>query len=286
MEKSDGLIGKIVYRFARKYIAGNTAASMLKVVGRMNAEGLRTTITFLSNNVYDAAKARYNTKAYMEAARQLSRLGLNSDISIRPSQIGYSFDGSMFRKNIGDILKVSNGKGIRIWLESDSAITSQELVRMYTELKKERHDVGIELPEGSAAHVRRFGVRDHVRIWNGSKGKANAGMDNSWILELAGRGANVTVSGRDHEWLSRIARTSGSRKKNLIFEMPLGYNTGRLVKLFKGSMGQSMYVPYGMDWVPYVTNRIAEGNVRKIASAVLSHHEMVEKDAKKKRSAK
>ena len=286
LDQSDGLISRIVYRFARKYIAGNTTASMLKVVGRLNAEHLHTTVTFLNNNVYDPAKARYNTKSYMEAARQLARLGLEADISIRPSQIGYSFDGALFNRNIEDIVGVCDGKNMRVWLEGENGLNGSELARIYAELRKRKHEIGIEIYDRKEIEDVRFGPRDHVRIWNGSKDNHNRKGDVLWVQEMARSGASVTVSGRDMVWLAAVARGSGAIKKHLIFEMPLGYNTGRMSKLTKGCKAHGVYVPYGMDWVPYVTNRIAVGNVRKIAAAVLSRdrkqENRVEDNAKEK----
>ena len=286
LDQSDGLISRIVYRFARKYIAGNTTASMLKVVGRLNAEHLHTTVTFLNNNVHDPAKARYNTKSYMEAARQLTRLSLEADISVRPSQIGYSFDGALFNRNIDDILDVCDGRNMRIWLEGEDGLSGAELARIYAELRKRKRDIGIELYNQKDIEEIRLGPRDHVRVWNGSKDNHNRKGDALWIQEMAKSGASITVSGRDLVWLAAVAKGAGAIKKHLIFEMPLGYNTGRMSKLTKGCKAHGVYVPYGMDWVPYVTNRIAEGNVRKIAAAVLSHdhkqENKVETDAKKR----
>ncbi len=284
-EQNDGLISRIVYRFARKYIAGNTTASMLKVVGRLSAEHLHTTVTFLNNNVHDPAKARYNTRSYMEAARQLARLGLASDLSIRPSQIGYSFDGALFSKNLEDILGVCEGKSMKVWIEGENGLSGSDITRIYTDLQKSKYDVGIELADLPAIGSMSFGPRDCVRIWNGSKDNHGRKGDGTIIQEIAKSGASVTVSGRDLAWISSVARSAGGFKKHLIFEMPLGYNTSKMSKLTKGCKAQGVYVPYGMDWVPYVTNRIAEGNVRKIASVVLSHDrkpKKVEKDAKKK----
>ena len=278
LDQSDGLISRIVYRFARKYIAGNTTASMLKVVGRLNAEHLRTTVTFLNNNVHDPAKARYNTKSYMEAARQIARLGLEADISIRPSQIGYSFDGALFNRNIDDILGVCEGKNMRIWLEGENGLSGAELARIYAELRRRKYEMGMELYDKSGIEGMRLGPRDHVRIWNGSKDNHNRKGDALWIQEIAKSGASITVSGRDLVWLAAVSRGSGAIKKHLIFEMPLGYNTGRMSKLIKGCKAHGVYVPYGMDWVPYVTNRIAEGNVRKIAAVVLNRDRKQEKE--------
>ena len=73
---------------------------MLKKVREINDRGWHATVTLLNDHVTDLSKAKYNTNAYSQVVRELTRLHLNSDISIRPSQLGYRLDGEAFSANL------------------------------------------------------------------------------------------------------------------------------------------------------------------------------------------
>ena len=95
LDYSNGIIRKVAYGLSRKYVAGTTSASMLKKVREINDHGWHSTITLLNDQVNDLGKAKYNTNSYCQVVRELTRLHLSSDISIRPSQLGYGLGGGL-----------------------------------------------------------------------------------------------------------------------------------------------------------------------------------------------
>lgn len=274
MDDNNGLLKKVAFRLAKKYIAGSTTSSMLKKVREINDQGLHATVTLLNNNVTELSKAKYNTNAYSQVARELKRLHLNSDISIRPSQLGYGFDGKAFAVNLSQIGAVVDGGGSRVWLEHEEGTDQREIAEVYRKLKKS-FNLGLEVRPGQGGRgIERFiGKGDAVRVCydNRFQHEGSAKLYSGLVDSLSSAKAKIILASNDTRWMRSMVRGNEAYKKALMFEIPLGYSTRRLNGLAKGRNTLSLYVPYGKDWAPYIVNRLAEGNRRGIAAKLLGN---------------
>jgi len=267
----DNIIKRLAFRLVKKHIAGFTTESALKAVRTLNAKGLHATVTFLNEHVHDQVKARYNTNTYMQLVRQLSRLHLNASISLRLSQLGYTISESYGERNLSDLLDVAEESRKFIWLEEEHNSISMQ--RIYRKLKPRHQYMGMEAQPGYGGAKPDYSIK--VRYYlkknmplknsNGSKSMLRDYMNS--IAKLAEKVESVTVFEKDPQIIAKMAN-SHIGKRNLIFELPLGYEQkadigGKLVQRM------SVYVPYGKDWVPYIMSSIAEGKVKRVATALL-----------------
>lgn len=292
MESNEGLRQKIAFRLVRKYIAGSTTASMLKVVKELNDKGMHSTVTLLKDHVTDAVKAKYNANAYAEVIRQMGRLGLNSSISIRPSQLGYGVDNDAFMKNIEELSAVAKSSSTKIWIEDEELVDRKELLGLYASAKILNPDLGIEVmveTDQLPAQLSSLGKGDSIRLWYTTKfrGKMmDAKAHQKLIAKLSASKASLTVSSHDIKWVSRMMGSGGLDKRNITFEVPLGYGIGKLGRLAKGKGAVSVYVPYGKDWADYIRSRIADGKIRGIAVKMLSDSDGKEKKLENDKNGK
>jgi proline dehydrogenase len=282
LEEQSNLVRKLVFRLVKKHIAGPTSASVLNVVRDLNKNGLHATVTLLNDHVDDQTKARYNTNAYIQFVKQVSRLNLNSDISIRLSQIGYWVDKDLLEKNIRSIMEVSNSYDQMLWIESEPNIETSEIAPLYKELKKSYEKIGIELTPVSSKNNNPslnglISKKDIVKLKYQviKKEESEEKIDRmnlykNYIDALMERNVSLTILDNDSKLLEKIIGAGKGYKRNLIFEIPLGYDNKRLGKLQKSKLNISVYVPYGKDWIPYFINRLAEGRVKRIAIALLN----------------
>lgn len=293
MEKKDNnLIGKLVFRLVKKHIAGSTSSAVLNVIRDLNNKGMHTTVTLLNDHVDDQTKARYNANAYIQFIKQLSRLQLDSDVSIRPSQIGGNVDTDLLEWNMNEIVNAANQGNQRLWIEEESSGISN-VVQLYRKFKPKCSSLGVEVrPDYSDVEgeevSKLFSGKDMVKLrCHIDEGKPHPkGVDKlrlyrNYIDVLMAKKVHLTVLEHDQKLISRLVSLSKDYKKNLIIEIPLGYN-GKPSKSAKGRLNMSVYVPYGKDWIPYFINRLAEGRVRNIAVTLLNGQTNVDTNAKKK----
>ena len=289
MADKANLIKRIVFRLVRKRIAGSTSDSVIKRLRVLNDSGIHTTATLLNDHVNDPVKARYNTNAYMQFIKQVARLRLNTDVSIRISQLGYLIDPKLARSNVSEVLAAAKEGNMRLWMEDEAEIGTDERMALYREMKRQYPNVGIEVrPEHlskGGALGKAMGGKDTIKVRRypavpdkgekeesvETKGQSRQEMTDytSCVSRLLKSKAKVTVLDGDASLLGRIASANKGYKRDLIVELPLGYNSRKMQKLLKSKLNLSVYVPYGKDWVPYITKKLIDGKSRKLAVALL-----------------
>lgn len=290
-DNDEGIMQKIAFRLVQKYIAGSTTASVLKTVRSLNNRGMHTTVTLLNDRVSDLVKAKYNANAYSQIMRQIARLHLDSGISLRPTQLGYLVDRSAFMKNIGELADMAKANSIRMWIEAEPLVRNDKLLDAYFKVKRRHDDVGVEIiadSETLSADTDMLRKGDIVRLWYVSKlhnSRSAAKEHQKSIERLCASEAKVTVSSHDVKWLQRMMQ-NGTGKRNITFEIPLGYGSGKLEKLTKSKGQLSVYVPYGKDWTHYLKNRIGDGRRRGLAIKMLADIDNGEKNGNGKGKSK
>ncbi len=307
MTDKHALLKGFVFRLIKKRIAGATLGAALQEARENYNRGMRTTLTFLNDNVDEPAKARYNANAYVQLARQASRLHLNADISLRLSQIGSRLNHGILDKCLSDVMKIVDGTDTKVWFEVEREEDMQEFFDAYRGYRKEYKNIGMELPLWYQLDVSTIKTnlrpKDAVKItaYNFSgleeslkrgkekkegKEKNSSGNSNggdipsskhvfekyiSNISKLLAAGIDVSVLDSDEKTIAKLAGFSREYKKDLIFELPLGSNKKWISKLMKMKVRLSVYTPYGKDWEPYMVNRwaVRHERLRGLATKVL-----------------
>jgi proline dehydrogenase len=290
----NGILKGLIFKLVRKHIAGATADSAIRTALKFNENKIHTTITFLNENPKDAVRARYNTNAYLQLLRQVSRLHAYSDISLRPSQLGYGTAGSS-SDSISEIIKLAEQEKIITWLEGQNSTELEYAVSiaeshpskylgielpipeimkggMYEKLKKQKLHLKISTyayenaKRESEERTRRFRHEGHKHA-----AKSESESDHKWVDLLCriSAGSALRLSSSDDKLAYKIMKRIKPDKGRLTLEVLLGYSPKRIRKLVKDNINVSIYIPYGRDWVPYAISRLTEGHIRDIAVAIL-----------------
>ncbi len=279
MPEEQTFIKRLVFKFVRKRIAGATLNSALDTTKELNSKGMSSTITFLNDHVRDSVKARYNLNSYMQLTKQVSRLNLNSGISVRLSQLGFNVSEGMANKGLEELLSVANKSGVRAWLEHESAVDTGSLLDAYSSYHETFTNTGIELPLRSA-HISEIirglpkkgsMLKLTAHSYGYSKAKPHDPVElyTSYARKL-GRANSVYILENDEKTLYTVASRASIPKSNLIVELPLGCSSKWLKRFAKKRLNMGVYVPYGKDWIPYAINRLTEGRIRGIAIGILN----------------
>jgi proline dehydrogenase len=300
-EQRDSLIRRVVYRLVKKHIAGSTSDSALSLVRELNGKGMHATITYLNEGANDVTRARYNANTYAQIARQIARLNLNASISIRLSQVGLLPNDNALGRCMEDIIKVAKPYGISLWLESEDRISTEELFSIYRKYRAQHKSIGVEIPiwepldksfirnhikegdfiklvsyshkKGAAAKPEKAAKKHGADNGNGNGKEASKKNELAVYVSNIGRllqeGATVYVLEPDEKMVAKLGSFSKEYRRNLIFELPLGYSNRHMARLLKMRIRMGVYIPYGKDWTPYVINKLTEGHMRDLAAAVL-----------------
>jgi len=283
-DEHHGLIKRLFYGLMHKHIAGSTTASAIKTVHKVNDKGMRATVTFLNEHVKSAPKARYNINAYIQLVKTISRLSMKSDVSLRLTQLGYSLNHEIAADGFSEILAAAESSNCRLWLEHENNIEPSELIGFYKDLMS--RSTGIEMPLAyvlenghlsrearvlRAVKLTAYGYEAKEGVLKRKHQKDLFAMYSDAINRLMHAKPALTVLCQDERLVDRLALANKGYKRNLTFELPLGYNNKRVNMLMKRHINLSAYVAYGKDWLPYAINRLTEGRIRDIAVAILDN---------------
>ncbi len=295
-EEQHGFLKKLIFKLVKKHMAGATSASAIKMLQQLNDKKLAGTVTFLNENDITKVKAKYNANSYMQLMKQISRLNIKSDVSIRPSQIGYGIDRKAAEENMSDILECAESNGIYVWIESGMHAGSIDPLDIYKTHRSKmlcfelpinafyKSNNGIEKALGTGCKVKilpysTYGADAEIskkrvkRLDKINSHKKELDAYSDIVRTLLNKDMKVTLFSSDEKFLERFAELNKDYRRNLIFELPLGYNNKRMSMLMNKKINLSVYVSYGKDWVPYAINRLAEGHIRDIAKALLDGEE-------------
>ncbi|MGC8537500.1 MAG: hypothetical protein ACP5MZ_00765 [Candidatus Micrarchaeia archaeon] len=287
MSEQNTFLKSIVYRLIKKHISGTTVNAAFRLTKSLNDKDMSATITFLNENVNDTGKARYNLNSYMQLIKQISRLNLGASISVRMSQLGLTLPNGIIEHNMLSLLTTAKSSHVNAWFEYEDALGLKGMVDLYKRYNELYDGIGIELPLQHPkieqvidslpkaalvkliSHYHMNEPKESTKDKEKAKQKGHIDMYMNYINKLHELKATVHIQEPDEKTVYRLAKANKQYKRDLIFELPLGYSKRWQSKFIKEKMRVSVYVPYGKDWVPYAINKLTEGRIRELAVSIL-----------------
>jgi len=254
----------VVQLFSSRYIAGPTLDDAVRVVRKLNAEGMAATIDVLGEEITHADEARAIARTYLDVFETVERERLDANVSVKLTALGLKLSYDLCKENVLTVL--ARGRFVRIDMED--ATTTDDTLRLYRELRLEGHDgVGIVLQ----AYLRRSvddvhalaDLEPNVRLCKGiyveppSLAYTDADSIRASFVQcldaLLATGAYVAAATHD-EALIREALARDVPE----FQMLLGVREDRARELVAAGHRLRVYVPFGEQWYAYSLRRLQE----------------------------
>ncbi|HXU45321.1 MAG TPA: proline dehydrogenase family protein [Thermoanaerobaculia bacterium] len=265
----------IVGRVAARYVAGETLDDAVEVVRSLNASGAMVTLDLLGEEVSERAKATASTEEILRILETIHRLGLDANVSIKPTMLGLKIDEGFCRESIERIVASAKSFGNFVRIDMEDASTTDATLRIWNDLFARYGNVGVVLQ----AYMRRTlsdiaalpaeGV--NIRLCKGIyveprriawKGYHTVRANYVAALEkLIVQGIYPAIATHD-EYLvcAALALIDKHRlaRERYEFQMLLGVDPELRNILLAAGHRLRVYVPYGRDWYPYSTRRLRE----------------------------
>jgi proline dehydrogenase len=271
------LIPKVVVgRVASRYIAGTTLAEGVRAVAALNKSGMMATMDLLGEDIAAASEAHQVRDNILPILRAISEHRLDSNVSIKPTQLGLRIDTELCYKNIRAILDEAKALGNFVRIDMEDARTTDATLAIYRRLRADGYtNTGVVIQaylHRSESDVRALvkegaNIRLCKGIYNESPAIAFKGrkeiQDNfmkllSIILE---GGTYVGIATHDDVLIDGalgLIRKLGLKQAQYEFQMLLGVREARRDQIVKGGHRLRVYVPYGEQWYAYSTRRLKE----------------------------
>lgn len=265
----------VVGKVAARYVAGETLEQALHKVRELNAAGALVTLDLLGEEVAERQKATASVDEYVRILEQIHALGLDANVSIKPTMLGLKIDLGFCRESIERIVAKAKDLGNFVRIDMEDATTTDATLAIFRELFEKYGNVGVVLQ----AYMRRTladiaalppsGV--NIRICKGIyiekrtvawKGYETVRQNYVQALDkLIRQGVYPAIATHD-EYLVCAAlgliEKHGLPRERYEFQMLLGVDEELRKILIAEGHRLRVYVPYGRDWYPYSIRRLRE----------------------------
>ena len=264
---TEGIVGR--------FIAGDDLDDALEAIRVLNAKGIGGILDLLGEGVTDPEGAQSASDDYLRAIKRVEETGVDTTISVKPTQLGLSFDKGQCIDHLRRIAAEAAAIDMRVEIDVEQSEFVLDTLDVFRILQADYPD----MRQAIQAYLRRTpvdletfsGVKPRIRLVKGAYSEPDeiafqkkAEIDNQfkflidWLFE---KGTDPGIATHDSKLIDHArfaAVRTGADKKDFEIQMLYGVRTKLQEELVGQGYRVRTYVPYGSAWYPYLMRRIAE----------------------------
>ena len=261
--------------FARRFVAGERMEDTVEPVRTLNALGITASLDYLGENVHHPAQAAEFVHYYLRLLDFIDARRLDSNISLKLTQLGLDIAEEMAYENMRTILGRAEqyNQFVRIDMESSkyTACTLELFFRLWQEHKNVGAVIQSYLYRSEKDVERLIEAGARVRLVKGAYNEpkevafqSKADVDDNFVelmKPLLDRGKYPAIATHDERMIQATIDHAGENRipnDRYEFQMLYGIRRERQLSLKKEGYRMRVYVPFGTHWYPYMMRRLAE----------------------------
>ncbi len=265
------IIGKV----ASRYIAGDSLKTAVNTTEQLNKSGALVTIDVLGEDVTSEEEAINTTKECELVLKAIAENKLNSNLSLKLTQLGLQIDYKFCRKNLVSILKYASRLNNFVRIDMENHTCTDQTLELYFDLNKTYKNFGVVIQ----SYLRRsendikllVNKKANVRLCKGiykeppgiAFQSADEIRENYKLLLrlLFENGSYIGIATHDDNLLNYASSYISTKKKKLDqyeFQMLLGVRAEKRKSIISDGHPLRVYTPYGKDWYAYSIRRLKE----------------------------
>jgi len=265
----------VVHYFSRKYIAGKTLQSAVDLVKELNSKEIYATLDLLGESVNNKEEANAAFNKTMKIFDALLENNLKANLSIKPTQLGLSFDKELAYKNILKLVKRAHEIDNFVRIDMEDSPYTDDTIEIYKKIFQEYDNVGIVLQSYLKRTYKDCMILNKLGTdYRLCKGiyiepssiafKDRRAIRDNYVKVLESmlkNGNYVGIATHDDyliEEAYRLINEYKVPKTKYEFQMLLGVRVDLRDKILKDGHKLRIYVPFGEDWYPYSIRRLKE----------------------------
>lgn len=258
-----------------RFVAGDTVEDAIAVATGFKQQGITVTLDLLGENVNSEDAASAAVISYADVLRQASAAEIEPNISVKLTMLGMDLGDELAKANLRRILDIAKDVNGFVRVDMEGSAYTDRTLAIFREMHDEYGDhVGIVLQTmlyRTGEDVLEMIERNaRVRLVKGAYSepeavamgsKENDAAYRQLMRMLMQKGNYPAIATHD---LALIDDAIDYARKNTItpdryeFQMLYGVRASEQEKLRSKGYNMRVYTPYGKDWYPYYTRRIAE----------------------------
>lgn len=258
---------------ARRFVAGDTLDDAVAAARELNSSGLLVSLDHLGEEVHDRASAMQATEEYLESLNRIADEDLDSNISVKPTQLGLAIDDGLAMESIDLLATRAKKVGTSVTIDMEDSRYTDSTVRLYEKAQAEHGNLGIAIqtylhrtPQDLA---RLIPLGGHIRLCKGayveseevaliSNPEINAAFVEQMQTLMASEETKPAIATHDMSLLDLARDLAVDRNHPFEFQMLYGVRRELQEQLVTEGYPVRVYLPFGSQWYPYLTRRLAE----------------------------
>lgn len=272
---------------AERFVAGETLDQAVVVANRLNEEGFLVSLDLVGEEVHDRDSALAATREYLESLERIREEGLDANISVKPTQLGLAIDESLAMEAIDQLGARAREVGTTVTIDMEDSRYTETTIRMFEHGQEVTGNFGVAVQ----AYMHRtpgdlerlIPLGGHIRLCKGAylepeevALQTKSGVDAAFARQLRtlmeAETTTPAVATHDTDLLQMAVELTRSRQGPFEFQMLYGVRRDLQRELVDQGHPLRIYLPFGSQWYPYLTRRLAErpANALFLARAIFS----------------
>jgi proline dehydrogenase len=256
-------------------VAGEHLDEAIAAARSLAKDGIRAMLDHLGENVTAPEQAAEAASVYVRALDRIRGEGdLDCMVSVKLSQLGLDFSSELCISHMERVMAAASSAGSVVMIDMEGSAYVDRTLAIFRELRARHERLGLclqcslrrteadiqGLPRGSIIRLVKGAYLEPPEVALTSRRDVDAAFARCFV-GLIGLGHTVHVATHDPrliEGARRFVERRGVSWSRVEFQMLFGVRRDLQRRLATGGYPIRVYIPYGTEWYPYLTRRLAE----------------------------
>lgn len=258
-----------------RFVAGEDLAEAVEAIRQLNSKAISASFDHLGESIMSESATRQEVREYLRVLDQIDKNGLDSNVSVKLTQLGLDVDQELCYENARAIVEAAGRYQNFVRIDMEDSTKTDDTIGIFKRLRKEFDNVGIVVQsylyrtENDVKDLLQIGAR--IRLCKGAykepetvafQDKADVDKNYVHVMKmLLVSGIYHGIATHDENMIAatkQFAAEKGITADQYEFQMLFGIRRVLQDKLVKEGYRMRVYVPYGEYWYPYFMRRLAE----------------------------
>lgn len=258
---------------AHRFVAGDRLDDAVPVARMLNDQGLEVSLDLLGEEVHDRGTALSALDGYLESIERIATDGVIGNVSIKLTQLGLAFDQGLAGEALDRLATLAASHHSTVTVDMEDSRSTQATVDLYADAQSRHGNLGVCVQ----AYLRRtpedlerlIPLGGHIRLCKGAymesdsiayQGREDVNAAYAGLLErlMKADAVKPAIATHDDRLIDLTKQLATHRSAPWEFQMLYGVRPNLQTALAGQGHAVRVYVPFGSEWYPYLTRRLAE----------------------------
>lgn len=267
-----GITERLLYRVAKRWIAGYTLDDAIEAAHDSNKRKLKVLLNRLGEHTPDEKLIQGYTEEYLRLLDRMQAEKIEGTISVKPSQLGLAANSSLYETNLERILERAGTFDKLVWIDMENSPYTDATLKTYSEILPSYREMGVcvqanmrrteadlkdLIPRGGIIRLVKGAYPETAEVVYKKRGDVDANYARLMTMLFEG-GGRFALGTHDEKLIKKARELNMGSKRNFEFQLLKGIRDDFKPTLIEEGYPVSEYVPYGPEWYNYSKRRMRE----------------------------